>query len=359
MLSLLIVDQMSVPFLHRMSVVNVLASMETMLFLLHRYCTLPLEETCCSLPLEETSCSLHPEETNCFLPHGDTSYSLPPEETSCSLPPEETSCFLPFEETSYSLPPEETSCFLPLEETSYSLVIASRPEVSFVTLAIPVDRSNMEPRPEAVKAHPEVQLRVFWVLFGGSIGGAKTSIEGFVWVSSGGSIGGARTSIRGFVWVSSEGSIEGASTSIRGVVWVSSEGSIEGASTSIRGVVWVSSEGLVGCGLYRVRPMVVSSGVGFELDLDRSYIELVRCWFRFRSRSEVYFDFNLIFLMAKKDMHTYVSRLKDTKLDTLIATYDIPLDLRPRLPDSNFRMTNLPAGDTAIGISSRIFDSLM
>ncbi|GJU51739.1 hypothetical protein Tco_1221294 [Tanacetum coccineum] len=56
-------------------------------------------------------------------------------------------------------------------------------------------------------------------------------------------------------------------------------------------------------------------------------------------------------------MHTYVSRLENTELETLIATYDIPLDLRPRLPDSNFRMINLPAGDTAIGIYSRIFDS--
>ncbi|GJV42101.1 hypothetical protein Tco_1420541 [Tanacetum coccineum] len=57
-------------------------------------------------------------------------------------------------------------------------------------------------------------------------------------------------------------------------------------------------------------------------------------------------------------MHTYVSRLKDTELETLIATYDIPLYLRPRLPDPNFRMINLLVGDTAIGIYSRIFDSL-
>ncbi|GKA80091.1 hypothetical protein Tco_0786687 [Tanacetum coccineum] len=48
---------------------------------------------------------------------------------------------------------------------------------------------------------------------------------------------------------------------------------------------------------------------------------------------------------------------KDAELKTLIATYDIPLDLRPRLPDSNFRMINLPVGDTAIGIYSMIFDS--
>ncbi|GKB81346.1 hypothetical protein Tco_0948241, partial [Tanacetum coccineum] len=40
--------------------------------------------------------------------------------------------------------------------------------------------------------------------------------------------------------------------------------------------------------------------------------------------------------------------VKDTELETLIATYDIPLDLRPRLPDSNFRMSILPAGDIAI-----------
>ncbi|GKA93815.1 hypothetical protein Tco_0815801 [Tanacetum coccineum] len=56
-------------------------------------------------------------------------------------------------------------------------------------------------------------------------------------------------------------------------------------------------------------------------------------------------------------MHTYVSRLKDTELKSLIATYDIPLDLRPRLPDPNFRMINLQAKDTAIGIYSRIFYS--
>ncbi|GKA41913.1 hypothetical protein Tco_0734573 [Tanacetum coccineum] len=61
--------------------------------------------------------------------------------------------------------------------------------------------------------------------------------------------------------------------------------------------------------------------------------------------------------MAKKDMPIYVSQLKDAELKTLIATYDIPLNLRPRLPDSNFRMINLPAGDTTIGIYSRIFDS--
>ncbi|GJR67461.1 hypothetical protein Tco_0013526 [Tanacetum coccineum] len=57
------------------------------------------------------------------------------------------------------------------------------------------------------------------------------------------------------------------------------------------------------------------------------------------------------------NMHIYVSQLKDAELKTLIATYDIPLDLRPCLPDSTFRMINFPAGDTAIGIYSRIFDS--
>ncbi|GJX60106.1 hypothetical protein Tco_0291496 [Tanacetum coccineum] len=56
-------------------------------------------------------------------------------------------------------------------------------------------------------------------------------------------------------------------------------------------------------------------------------------------------------------MHIYVSQLKDAELKTLIATYDILLDLRPHLPHSNFRMINLPAGDTTIGIYSRIFDS--
>ncbi|GJT86055.1 hypothetical protein Tco_1067772 [Tanacetum coccineum] len=63
------------------SIFSVLTPVETMLYLLHRHCSLPPEETSCSLPPEETSCSLPPEETSC---------SLPPEETSCSLPPEET-----------------------------------------------------------------------------------------------------------------------------------------------------------------------------------------------------------------------------------------------------------------------------
>ncbi|GJX87549.1 hypothetical protein Tco_0339563 [Tanacetum coccineum] len=53
-------------------------------------------------------------------------------------------------------------------------------------------------------------------------------------------------------------------------------------------------------------------------------------------------------------MHTYVSRFKDTKLKSLIATYDIPLDLRPCLLDPNFRMINLPVGDTSIGLSKVI-----
>ncbi|GJU35270.1 hypothetical protein Tco_1183624 [Tanacetum coccineum] len=61
--------------------------------------------------------------------------------------------------------------------------------------------------------------------------------------------------------------------------------------------------------------------------------------------------------MAEKDMHTYVSQLKGLGLETLISTYDIPLDLRPHMPDPNFRMINLLTGDTDIGIYSRIFDS--
>ncbi|GKC48137.1 hypothetical protein Tco_1065859 [Tanacetum coccineum] len=43
----------------------------------------------------------------------------------------------------WPLPPEETAAPYLLSK-HYSLVIASGPEVAFVTLAIPVDRSNME-----------------------------------------------------------------------------------------------------------------------------------------------------------------------------------------------------------------------
>nr|GEX35496.1 hypothetical protein [Tanacetum cinerariifolium] len=57
MLSVMAVDQMSVPFVHRTSVVCVLAPMETMFYLLHRYCTSPLEETCCSYLLRRLAAS--------------------------------------------------------------------------------------------------------------------------------------------------------------------------------------------------------------------------------------------------------------------------------------------------------------
>nr|GEY37832.1 hypothetical protein [Tanacetum cinerariifolium] len=68
MLQLLVVGQTSMPFVHRTSVVSVLALMETMLYLLHWYCSLPPEENYCSLPPEETGCSLPPEKTGCSLP---------------------------------------------------------------------------------------------------------------------------------------------------------------------------------------------------------------------------------------------------------------------------------------------------
>lgn len=57
----------------------------------------------------------------------------------------------------------------------------------------------------------------------------------------------------------------------------------------------------------------------------------------------------------KRDMDIITSKLKDDKLRDLIITYGIPLELNPRLPDPDFRMTDLPAD--AIGIYSRIFDS--
>ncbi|GKF56997.1 hypothetical protein Tco_0170534 [Tanacetum coccineum] len=100
---------MHVPFVHHTSLVSVLALLKTMLYLLHRYCALPPEETCCSLPPEETSCFLPPEETCCSLPPEETSCFLPHEDTCCSLPPEQTN--LPPEKTSYFLPPEETPLF--------------------------------------------------------------------------------------------------------------------------------------------------------------------------------------------------------------------------------------------------------
>nr|GEX65515.1 hypothetical protein [Tanacetum cinerariifolium] len=88
MLRVLVVDQTYVPFVHRTSDFSVLTPMETMLYLLHMYSSLPPEEIGCSLPPEGTS-YLPPEEIGCFLP---------PEEIDCSLPPERTRYSLPHEE---------------------------------------------------------------------------------------------------------------------------------------------------------------------------------------------------------------------------------------------------------------------
>ena len=59
--------------------------------------------------------------------------------------------------------------------------------------------------------------------------------------------------------------------------------------------------------------------------------------------------------MAKRDMHIHTSKLRKCDLDKLITRYKIPSDLNPRLPDADFRMSDLP--DDAIGIYTRIFDS--
>ncbi|GJV95242.1 hypothetical protein Tco_1546819 [Tanacetum coccineum] len=81
MLQVLVVDQTFVPFVHRTSVVSVLAPMERMLHLMCRHCSLPPVQTaspyltcklllltsctdCCSLlPVRADCCSLLPEQT--------------------------------------------------------------------------------------------------------------------------------------------------------------------------------------------------------------------------------------------------------------------------------------------------------
>ncbi|GKE60567.1 hypothetical protein Tco_1510934 [Tanacetum coccineum] len=115
---------------------------------------------------------------------------------------------------------------------------------------------------------------------------------------------------------------------------------------------WFEVE-LVQRGLGRSRPerfkSILSEGfssISFGGEFHpEAYALVQRCLFDFDQRFISYG----VKLFARPEL--------DAELKTLIATYDIPLDLRPRLPDSNFRMINLPAGDTAIGIYSKIFDS--
>ncbi|GJU46551.1 hypothetical protein Tco_1203817 [Tanacetum coccineum] len=224
-----------------------------------------------------------------------TSYSLPPEETSYSLPPEGTGYTLPPEGTSYSLPLEETSYSLPPEGTSYSL---PPEETSY----------SLPPKGTGYTLPPE---------------GTSYSLP---------------------PWETSY-SLPSEGTSY----------SLPPEETLLLRILGVNSDCLPQ--RIRRRPYLIMSlkssinssirvvvSIGGSLDLDQRSFDLNR-------------RFHLIFLMANKDMHTYVSRLKDAELETLIATYDIPLDLRPCLPDPNFRMINLPAEVTAIGIYSRIFYS--
>nr|GEU75208.1 hypothetical protein [Tanacetum cinerariifolium] len=136
--------------------------------------------------------------------------------------------------------------------------------------------------------------------------------------------------------------------------WVSFGGSTGGVLDLVRlKGIWIS----IG-GLFRSRSEACLKGVRSELFGFHSEV--------FESRSEVVEPHPKVVESRPEvvesrpevvESHPELIVELDTKLETLIATYDIPLDLRPCLLDPNFRMINLPAGDTAIGIYSRIFDS--
>ncbi|GJT25639.1 hypothetical protein Tco_0895576 [Tanacetum coccineum] len=140
--------------------------------------------------------------------------------------------------------------------------------------------------------------------------------------------------------------------SIEGALLVQSEArsKLIAARPEARSELIVARPGVLGLRVYRR---------GFEVSgVTSQYFWSKGVSIDFRQRSfKVFFRFHLTFLVAKKDMHTYISQLKGSELETLISTYGILLDLRPCLPDPNFRMINLPVRDTTIGIYSRIFDS--
>nr|GEU47349.1 hypothetical protein [Tanacetum cinerariifolium] len=104
------------------------------------------------------------------------------------------------------------------------------------------------------------------------------------------------------------------------------------------------------------RPELIVKFVRIKFHLELDCFELVRSCIH-RAHPELYSSSLSGSLDLWDSAHFFQQLLKDIELETLIATYDIPLDLRPCLPDPNFRMINLPAGDTTIGIYSRIFDS--
>ncbi|GJZ48146.1 ribonuclease H-like domain-containing protein, partial [Tanacetum coccineum] len=244
--------------------------------------------------------------TSYSLPPAETGYSLPPEGTSYSLPPEGASYSLPLEGTSYSLPPEGVSYSLPLKGTSCSLSLEG------TNYPLPLEETSYS---LVIAFGPEVAFIILECPTKGFLLCARSEV--FRPEEIGEELS------RPEVWTRSE---ESCLVRMCGLDWIrvfSSRG-----FDSILGLNFISSEGL-------------SSSVGVG---SIGGVRLV--------------SFGDIDLILSEDMHTYISRLKDTELETLIATYDILLDLRPCLPDPNFRMINLPARDTAIGIYSRIFDSL-
>ncbi|GKA59405.1 hypothetical protein Tco_0758718 [Tanacetum coccineum] len=105
-----------------MSVVSVLAPMETMLYLLHMYCSLPPEETWCSLPHEE----------RLVVPYLLRRLAAPYLLRRLAAPYLLRRLGAPYLLMRLVVPY--------LLTRHYSLVISFGPEVAFVTPAIPVDR---------------------------------------------------------------------------------------------------------------------------------------------------------------------------------------------------------------------------
>ena len=58
--------------------------------------------------------------------------------------------------------------------------------------------------------------------------------------------------------------------------------------------------------------------------------------------------------VGKFDMHLHTSQLSQSDLDSIISTYNIPIDLHPSLPDPNLTMDRLPSDK--IGIYTQQLD---
>ncbi|GJU06532.1 hypothetical protein Tco_1122962 [Tanacetum coccineum] len=262
-----------------------------------------------------------------------TNYSLPPEETSYSLPPEETGYSLPPEGIGYSLPPEGTGYSLPPEGASYSLP----PEE---TLLLRILGVNSDCLPQSTGGdHTSSCLPS--LLQDTSIVKAKLSSRGSTSVAS------MYQTLSYLSKLSSRGSAR---------QYTNSDGD-NVAACLLKGLATLYLLGRLATPylLRRLATPCLLKGLATPCLLRGL---ATPCLLRGLATPCLLGGLATPYLLRRHYSLVIASGPEVAFVTPAISVNRSNMKcLRPRLPDPNFRMINLSAGDTAIGIYSRIFDS--